>query len=396
MPLTALPADPSLVAGWRRERLAGLGIDPALGTSDGPASAADLLRRVGALQAQDYGSGAWSIGLRTGLTAAEVEQAVVAREIVRTWPMRGTLHWVPAEDARWMCELLAGKVLGSVGRRFDELGLTEMDVKRSGEVLEEHLTEPLSRPDVVDLLAAHGIDPAGQRAYHLVGYHCMTGLLCQGPLIGKQPSFVLLDAWVPFSRKPTREQALAIIAERYLRSHGPVTERDLAGWVAHGLGLAREALALLGDGVERDEVDGEVWLRHAEVPAGAVAEVEPEGPPPPAAGTGGASAPGSPRVQLLPQWDEFLLGYKTRDVVLPPEHVVKVVPGRNMVFRPTVVIDGEVAGVWRRTTAGRRAVVEVELFRGRATAPLRRALEASTGAYGRFLGRETDLRVEGS
>ncbi|MGN6752287.1 MAG: winged helix DNA-binding domain-containing protein [Intrasporangium sp.] len=381
------------MARWRRERLAGLGIDPALGTLEGPSSAGDLLRRVGALQAQDYGSGAWSVGLRTGLTAAEVEQAVVAREIVRTWPMRGTLHWVAAEDARWMCELLAGKVLGSVGRRFDELGLTETDVKRSREVLEEHLTEPRSRPDVVDLLAAHGIDPAGQRAYHLVGYHCMTGLLCQGPLIGRQPSFVLLDAWVPFSRKPAREEGLAIIADRYLRSHGPVTERDLAGWVSHGLGLAREALALLGDRVERHEVDGEVWLRHAEA---AGAAVEAEGLAPRAGGSPDAPAPSSPRVHLLPQWDEFLLGYKTRDVVLPPEHVVKVVPGRNMVFRPTVVVDGEVAGVWRRTTAGRRAAVEVELFRGRATARLRRALEASTAAYGRFLGQETDLRVGGS
>jgi hypothetical protein len=100
-------------------------------------------------------------------------------------------------------------------------------------------------------------------------------------------------------------------------------------------------------------------------------------------------------VHLLPQWDELLLGYKTRDVVLPPEHLVKVVPGRNMVFRPTVVVDGEVAGVWRRGSSRKRTIVEAELFR-RPTAPVRRALEASTAAYGRFLEQETDLHVEGS
>jgi hypothetical protein len=390
MALTDLPTDTAVLSGWRRERLAGLGIDPPLGTPERPAAAGDLLRHVGALQAQDHGSGAWSVGLRTGLTAAQVEQAVVDREIVRTWPMRGTLHWVPAEDARWLCELLAGRVLDSVGTRYAQLGITDADIKRSREVLEEHLTEPMSRPAVVDLLARHGIDPEGQRAYHLVGHHCMTGLLCQGPLIGRQPSFVLIDSWVPLSRKPSREQGLATIAERYLRSHGPVTERDLAGWIGHGLRVAREALALIEDRVERDEVEGHVWLRHVdgrELASGREERREASSRQPSAATAG-------PRVHLLPQWDEFLLGYKRRDVVLPPEHVVKVVPGRNMVFRPTVVVDGEVAGIWRRSGSSKRVRGEVELFT-RATARARSGLEASTAAYGRFLGQQAELHLAG-
>jgi hypothetical protein len=391
MALTDLPTDAAVLSGWRRERLAGLGIDPPLGTPDRPASAGELLRRVGALQAQDHGSGAWSVGLRTGLTAAQVEDAVTAREIVRTWPMRGTLHWVPAEDARWMCELLARRVLDGLPTRYGQLGITDADVKHSRDVLEEHLTEPMSRPAVVDLLARHGIDPEGQRAYHLVGHHCMTGLLCQGPLIGRQPSFVLIDSWVPLSRKPAREEALATVAARYVRSHGPVTERDFAGWIGQGLGVAREALALVGDRIERAEVSGQVWLRHVDAHEGdEITQADP--------GTQGTERPGTTsrpaQVHLLPQWDEFLLGYKNREVVLPPEHVVRVVPGRNMVFRPTVVVDGEVAGVWRRSGSGKRIRVEVELFRP-PTARLRRGLEASTAAYGRFLGRQADLRLVG-
>lgn len=390
MPLTDLPTDAAVLAGWRRERLAGLGIDPPLGTPDHPASAGDLLRHVGALQAQDYGSGAWSVGLRTGLTAAQVEQAVVDREIVRTWPMRGTLHWVAAEDARWMCELLAGRALDSAGTRYTQLGITDADIKHSREVLEQHLTEPVSRPDVVALLTRQGIDPEGQRAYHLVGHHCMTGLLCQGPPIGKQPSFVLVDSWVPVSHKPSREQGLATIAERYLRSHGPVTERDLAGWIGHGLRVAREALALIEDRVERDEVEGQVWLRHADGREPASGREERRE----ASSLPTSAEPAGPRVHLLPQWDEFLLGYKRRDVVLPPEHVVKVVPGRNMVFRPTVVVDGEVAGVWRRAASGKRVRVEVQLF-ARPTARVRSALEASTQDYGRFLGQQAELHLVG-
>jgi hypothetical protein len=351
--------------------MAALGLVPALGSAAAPVTALSVARELGALQAQDYSSGVWSLGVRSGLTRDQIEQAVVDRQIVRTWPMRGTIHWVPAEDARWMCELLATRVLGSVETRHGELGLDERHRDLSRTLFEKHLTEPMSRPDVVALLAEAGIDPSGQRAYHLVGYHCMTGLLCQGPLIGKQPSFVLIDSWVPESRSPGRDEAMATVVERYLRSHGPVTEKDVAGWLAHPLGFARQALALLGDRVVREDVDGVTWLTHVD------ARPAPDGP-------GG--------VHLLPQWDEFLLGYKSRDVTLPDEHVTRVVPGRNMVFQPTLVIDGEVAGIWRRKAARDTVVVEVTPFT-RLTARAQRGLEASSAAYGSFLGCDVDLRV---
>lgn len=352
----------------RRARLAALGISPPLGSRRSTAPAVDVVRHVGALQAQDYLSGMWSVGLRSGLTLAEIEQAVRDREIVRTWPMRGTLHLVPAEDARWMCETFAGRQLAAMGPRYRQLGITEADVATARRVFDDHLDEPLSRPAVVALLAEHGIDPSGQRAYHLVGHHCMTGMLCQGPVAGKQPTFVKIDAWVPCSRRLSREEALATLVERYVRGHGPVTEKDVAGWLAQPLGLVREALGLIGDRVAREQLDGTVWLTH----------VEPRSP-------NGAGA-----VHLLPQWDEFLLGYKTRDVTLPDEHVERVVPGRNLQFQPTLVVDGEVAGTWRRRAGRHGTVVEVGAFRPLSTAR-RAALDRAATAYGRFLGVSVEV-----
>ncbi|MDC5697881.1 winged helix DNA-binding domain-containing protein [Intrasporangium calvum] len=355
----------------RRARMAALGLAPALGTPTAPVSALSVTRELGALQAQDYLSGVWSLGVRSGLTKAEIEQAVQQRQVVRTWPMRGTIHFVPAEDARWMSRLLAGRVIGSLRARYEQLSITEREIGTAAGVFAEHLTEPVRRPDVIALLEAAGIDPSGQRAYHLVGHHCMTGLLCQGPMIGKQPSFVLIDSWVPASREPTREEGLATVVERYLRGHGPVTEKDVAGWLAHPLGLAREALALLGDRVLREELDGETWLTHADVPR---------------------RAAGPTGVHLLPQWDEFLLGYRSRDLTLPDEHLARVVPGRNMVFQPTLVIDGEVAGTWKRQESASGVRVEVSPF-SPLTTTARRGLEASSAAYGQFLGRAVELRV---
>jgi hypothetical protein len=354
--------------------MAGLGLAPALGRAGTTSSALAVTREVGALQAQDYASGAWSLGVRSGLTLAQVEQAVRDREVVRTWPMRGTIHWVAAEDARWMCELLAAPRSTALTTRFAQLGLDESDIELSGRLFEANLREPMSRPDVVALLVEAGIDPSGQRAYHLVGHHCMTGLLCQGPVLGKQPSFVLIDSWIPLSRKPSREEAMAVVAERYVRSHGPVTERDLAGWVSKPLGFAREALGLIEGRVEREVVDGQAWLTHVEAP--------------PAGGHAG--------VHLLPQWDEFLLGFKTRDVTLPPEHIAKVVPGRNMVFKPTLVIDGEVAGTWRRELQPSHVRVEVAPFRPLGAGRWREVVRAAT-AYGDFLGKPVEaVCVEGA
>lgn len=353
--------------------MAALGLQPALGTPGQQVSALLVARELGALQAQDYGSGAWSLGVRSGLTAAQVEQAVHDREIVRTWPMRGTIHWVPAEDARWLCERFAAPRSTTLATRFAQIGLTDADVDRAGALFEEHLREPMSRPDVSALLALHGIDPRDQRTYHLIGYHCMTGLLCQGPLIGRQPSFVLIDTWVPHSLRPSREEGLATMAERYVRGHGPVTERDLARWLRWPLGLTREALALIDDRLEREDVDGQTWLTHV------AARPAPGGP-------GG--------VHLLPQWDELLLGYTSRDVSLPPQHTTAVVPGRNMVFRPTLVVDGEVRGTWRRQVSGGRVRLEVTPF-GPLPDATWRGVQSAAAAYGTFVGQPVELVREG-
>ncbi|GAB3874802.1 winged helix DNA-binding domain-containing protein [Terrabacter terrigena] len=363
----------------RRARMAALGLAPALGSASTPVPALDVARCLGALQAQDYGSGVWSLGVRSGLTLAEVERAVARREVVRTWPMRGTIHWVPAEDARWMCQLLAAPRSTALATRYAQLGLGETDIELAGRLFEEHLTEPMSRPDVVALLVDAGIDPTDQRAYHLVGHHCMTGVLCQGPVIGRQPSFVLIDSWVPHSRKLSRDEGLATVAERYLRGHGPVTEKDFAGWLNKPLGLAREALSLVEQYVVREEVDGQVWLSHVDLAdrAGEASADAPEGL-------------GHSGVHLLPQWDEFLLGYKSRDVTLPPEHFHRVVPGRNMVFKPTLVIDGEVAGTWRRRQRSRQTVLEVAPFVPLGTGRWRDVERAAT-AYGRFVDADVEV-----
>lgn len=70
-------------------------------TGGGFAAPADAVRWFGAVQAQDYPGALWALGMRTeGATEASVEQAIADRAIVRSWPLRGTLHFTAPEDLR--------------------------------------------------------------------------------------------------------------------------------------------------------------------------------------------------------------------------------------------------------------------------------------------------------
>ena len=323
-----------------------------------------------AMQAQDVGSGMWSLGVRTGATRADVEAAIEARRVTRSWPMRGTLHLMATQDVRWMCRLLNERVVATTRRVFEAEGLTETIVGRARDVLVGALTGgvALSRPKAVALLEANGVDPSGQRAYHLVGRFCQEGLLCQGPAEGRQPTFVLIDEWVPTSWEPDREEAMAALATRYVASHGPVTERDLAGWCNQNLTFAREAVALAGDAVTSETIGGQAYLVAADRP----------GP-----------ATGSP-VRLLPGFDEYVLGYKDRSAILTPEEELRVVPGKNGMFLGTVVVGGLVVGTWNRRTTTKRTVISVTPF-GSLSTTRRREIERAAVAYARHLGSTAEV-----
>ena len=92
----------------------------------------EVVRTLGAVQAQDYLGSLWALGLRMQRAVeADIEQAIANREIIRTWPMRGTLHFVAAEDVRWMLTLLTPRILARAARRHQQLELDEATFARS-------------------------------------------------------------------------------------------------------------------------------------------------------------------------------------------------------------------------------------------------------------------------
>ncbi len=229
-------------------RLAAQGIDrPAT------ASPTDVVRHLLALQSQDYASGLWTIGLRTnGATRDEVEAAQASGAIVRSWPMRGTLHFVAAEDLGWMLELTAERIIRSTAGRHRQLELADADFERAAAIARERLTGG-SRLDRRELLAAFdegGVSTAGQRGVHMLGRLAQLRIL----VLCSQAEWALYDEWIPNPRRLERDDALREFALRYFSSHGPATIRDFSWWSSLTLTEARRGLELARE--QLDELDG--------------------------------------------------------------------------------------------------------------------------------------------
>ncbi|SDY52414.1 Winged helix DNA-binding domain-containing protein [Modestobacter sp. DSM 44400] len=317
-----------------------------------PATAGEAVRWLTAVQGQDLPGALTSVALRTvDGTRAGVTAALDRGKVVRSWPMRGTLHLVPAEDLGWMLAVLGPRVLAGAAGRRAALGLTDDDVEHALEVAVAALagSRRLTRADLLAALAGAGIDTTGQRGYHLLWYLAQTGTLCLGPTAGAEQLFVLLDEWVPAPRRLDREEALGELALRFYRSHGPATVKDLVRWAGVLVRDVRAGLAVAAPRLERLDVDGtEHWMDPATPDRLAECRAE------------------AREVLLLPGFDELVLGYADRSCTVPPAFADRIVPGNNGMFRATVVSEGRVVAVWRRAGRPVAPTIAVEPFTGLA------------------------------
>jgi hypothetical protein len=313
-----------------------------------PRTPAEVVRRLGAVQAQDLPGALLSVALRTAEgTRADVEATLDAGEVVRSWPMRGTLHLVAAEDLPWMIGLLGPRVLAGAPARRAQLGITDDSISHARLLAVDALTggRRLPRRELLGALADGGVEVTGQRGYHLLWYLTQTATLCLGPMADGEQCFVLMDEWLPAARQRDGEEALAELAGRFFRGHGPATVKDLARWAGLRITEARSGLAAALPGLARLEVDGVEYFLDPETPDRLAACREE------ARGT-----------FLLPGFDEFVLGYGDRSAVLDPAFADRIVPGGNGMFRPTVVSDGRIVGTWGWTGRGAARTVTATPF----------------------------------
>lgn len=333
-----------------------------------------VVTAFGAVQAQDYGQALWAIGSRIpGSTRQDIETAINRFEIIRTWSMRGTIHFVPAVDAKWMVDLLTPRITAKLKSRRAELNVTQDNLNHCAEILKKKLHGKvlLSRPHIFEIFEAAGEPTKNQRGYHILLELAQHGLIFIGPNEGKQPTFGLLDEFVT-SRQLTRNESLCEIATRFFTSHAPATLEDFVYWSGLTVVDAKHALELARNKLKTIDIQGSLYIVGASFRT-------------PKQVTKGS-------VHLMAGFDEYFLPYRNRHTIIDAAHANHVVPGGNGVFKPTVVIDGSICGVWARQVKAQSINITVRLFPDvRCTnSQLRNALTA----YGHFVGLPVDLTAE--
>jgi hypothetical protein len=303
----------------------------------------DVVRDVCGLQAQEVRAYPLSVRARLrGAVADDVQRArVEERSVLRGWYMRGTLHLVAAEDAAWLLALVGPRMVRAGASRRRQLGIDEDTYARALHVIREALAAhgPLSRRAIAARLETAGIDPSEQRNIHILGRAALEGVICTGPPTGNgaDSAFVLTEDWLGaqwMEPLPSRPAMLAQLARRYLAAHAPAGPLDLATWSGLAVPEAREGFRLVESELVEARVRGHAhWILAAQRES-ALARV-----------------PRTPLVRVVPVFDGYLLGHRSRELIVPPHHARYVLPGGGW-LNPTVLVDGVAVAQW--TTASAR------------------------------------------
>ncbi len=338
----------------------------------------EVVSWMGAIQGQDYTSSKWAIGVRLpGSTEGKAEQAIREFRIIRSWIMRGTLHLVTATDIRWMLDLLGPRIIRAGMPRNRQLELDEQTFSRSNKILQRSLEngKQLTRDELVEIYEEEGISTTGQRFIHLLQRAALEQIICFGPKREKQFTFTLLSEAIPRVRSAkSREEALAELALRYFQSRGPASLQDFIWWSGLTSLEAKEGLEAAKPFLQHIVAEEQTYFLSREFP------LKPE--------QTGRSA------WLLPAFDEFVIAYRDRSALLDKQLSPKVI-SVNGIFYPVIVVNGKVAGLWKRSILKDKLRIELSLF-NRQSSMVTDEIRTLARDFGRFAGKETVVTENGS
>jgi len=333
----------------------------------------ELVKWLGAVQAQDYAAAKWAVGLRLSGSSTDelIERAIDEGTILRTHALRWTWQFVSPVDIRWILALVAPRLVSRFGNRHRELELDATTFRKSNAVIEKALRngQHLTRNELAERLTKARISPAGQRLAHILGRAELAGLICSGARRGKQSTYALLDARVPtIGKSLARDEALAKLAGLYFRSRGPATVADFAWWSGLAPAEARDGLEAAKARLVSEVVGGRTYYR----------------------GDRHDRRSTSGGVHLLPAFDEYLVAYRDRQTVLESRYVKSINAGGGM-LGPSVVVGDRVVGTWRRELGRSTVTVEIRMFE-KASATKQSAVATAARRYAAFLGRKAECR----
>ena len=338
-------------------------------------TAKEVVQWLGAVQAQDYYMAKWAIGLRMlNATDQLLEDAISKAEIIRTHVMRPTWHFVPAEDIRWMLKLTAPHIKTSIKSYQEKLGLNAKIFNRTNAIIEKLLQNNnyLTRAQIVSELKKKKISVDNLQATHIMFDVELNGIVCNGPMREKQFTYALVDERVPLTKSVTREEALFKLSKKYFNSHGPATVQDFAWWSGLPAADARLGLEMAKEKLIGEKVDNKIyWLDGALNSAKSFNQTTP---------------------LFLPAYDEFMISYTHRSASLDPRFSKIILVG-NGIFRPIIVVDGKVIGIWLRTIKKDHVAITVKFFSSKQKLK-KSEIELLMEPYSKFLNLELLIKSQ--
>lgn len=327
-----------------------------------------LVSHFGAMQAQDYAMAKWAIGLRTAKTEKEIECAINEGSIIRTHILRPTWHFVAAEDIYWMLELTAPNVKRLIISTAAKMGLRESSLNTYNERLQKLLSNNnhLTREEIISGLGSINGNADAISPVLIMMNAELDGIVCSGKMRGKKFTYALLEERVKTTNKISKDEALAKLAGKYFKSHGPATIQDFSWWSGLSLTNSRLALELIKPELASFQIEGNTyWFYEVSI-----------------------STKDDTILHLLPAFDEFLISYKDRTASIALEHQPLAFT-KNGIFNPVIAINGKVEGTWKRSIKKETVKIEIKPI-GSFDRDTSELIINKAKMYGDFL----DLKVE--
>lgn len=326
---------------------------------------------MGAMQAQDFYMVRWAIGMRIpNSTNQFIESAIDDGHVIRTHLLRPTWHLASSDDLHWMLALNAKQIKASMKSRDRELELDDVIYAKSNSIFESALQggNQLSREELLSRLAGENIATDNNRASHLLMRAELDGIICSGRIKKNKQTYALLSERVPKATTLSRDEAISLLALKYFTSHSPATLSDFVWWSGLSVNEARKALEMVKSNFISETIGDQIyWFTPSFIFPKSHKDI----------------------VHLLPAFDEFLISYKDRTASLPFKDQTKAV-SNNGIFKPIIVINGQVVGIWRRTIKNDRIILETEPFQSLTVAAKEQIAEAAL-RYSNFLNKKVEI-----
>lgn len=336
------------------------------------ASAADVVKTLGAVQAQDYVGARWALALRMKKpTDAAIESAMTRGEFIRTHVLRPTWHLVTPADLRWMMALTGPRVSQTMKTYNTTMGLTPAMFRRSHDAIARALQggRQLTRQELAAEIRGAGVQVKSvQHLAHLMMQAELDLVVCSGALRGKQFTYALVDERVPAAPPLDRDEALLRLARLYFTSRSPATLQDFSWWSGLRMDDAKRAAELVK--LKKVSVAGRDYLT---------------------AGEKRARRPRAPVAHLLPNYDEYFIGHRDRSAIGERLRESASRLPEGSVFWNVIALDGQLVGGWKRVVTRKGIALDLRLV-VRLKPNERKAIARAAEAYGEFLGPGASVR----